>query len=413
METAEFAEFVELTVADGRVESAGDGVVTGWAWSPPAPDVRVRIVVWVNGRIAASGLADRPTPGLEKIGLPDDRHGFAIELPEELAGEHEELAVAVRVAGVSERLSMVPGWNEQADGAWAAARMVVDDRPAPTPPMADDAPPNPEEPATAALAGRDGWLFAHPRDGHPRTEIDDVAADLQRSAEALAMLGIRYVVAIAPPKLAVYPDRVLHAAVPASGVARALQQLSRDSDVLEVLDLREVLADARRHGDLYLPRDERWSALGALHVQRALIKRAGLHGLRPTAFAEAAFAESLEPPLAALIGLPLVGPDGDNSEPSIPDGIDASAQRAQRVPAGEHLETEGLPEARVYENPGSEDLPRAVLVGDPCVHAVAPWLAEACSRLVVLSSASAPMVAIELEHPPVVFHLLEERRIGA
>jgi len=40
------------------------------------------------------------------------------------------------------------------------------------------------------------------------------------------------------------------------------------------------------------------------------------------------------------------------------------------------------------------------------IHALAPWLAETTSRLVVLSAARAPLVPIELEHPAVVFHVL-------
>jgi hypothetical protein len=310
---------------------------------------------------------------------------------------------------VAERLPMLNSWNLQEDGPWADVRMVEDSKPPPPPPMADDAPASDPEPAAAALAGRSGWRFALPHGGRP---LDEVAADLEGSAEALAALGIRYVVAIAPPKLAIYRDRLLHRGLPSTIAARALTRLARDSDLVEILDLHGTLADGRHHGEVFLPLDEDWSALGALHVQRALVKRAGVPGLRPTPLAEARFAPRLELPANALAELPVVGPVGDYGEPVIPDGIDASALQAQRFPAGEHLEVEGQPAARVYERPGGEALPRVVLVGDPCIHAVAPWLAEVSSRLIIFSSPSPPMVPIELEYPDVVFHVLEERRIG-
>jgi len=399
---------LEVTVADGRVESASNGLVTGWAWIPAAPEVRASIDVWIDGRIVASGVADQGGLGLEKVGIGDGHHGFAIALPEELAVD-KELAVAVRVSGVTERLPMLNSWNLQEDGAWADVRMVEDYRPPPPPPMADDAPAADPEPAAAALAGHAGWLFALPHGG---PAVEDVADDLEGSAEELAALGIRYVVAIAPPKLVIYRDRLLHRGLPSMTAARALKRLARDSDILEVLDLQETIADGRHHGDVFLPRDEAWSALGALHVQRALVKRAGLLRLSPTPLAEARFAPQLELPADALAALPVVGPAGDDAEPVIPDGIDASALQAQRFPAAEHLEVEGQPAARVYERPGGEDLPRVVLVGDPCIHALVPWLAEVSSRLIVFPSPVPPMVPIELENPDVVFHVLEERRIG-
>ena len=303
---------------------------------------------------------------------------------------------------------MLSNWNQQEDGPWADVRMVEDNRPPRPAPIADTPSADPE-PATAALAGRSGWLFALPHGGDP---VEDVAAALDRSAEAITALGIRYVVAIAPPKLAVYRDRLLHRGMPSLTAARSLARLARGSDILEILDLHGALADGRHHGDVFLPRDEDWSALGALHVQRALIKRAGVPRLRPTPLAEARFAARLELPADALARLPVIGPAGDDAEPVIPDGIDASALRAQRVPAADHLEHEGLPPARVYERPGDEELPRVVLVGDPCMHAIVPWLAEVSSRLIVFSASSPPMVPIELEYPDVVFHVLEERRIG-
>lgn len=403
---------LEITVADGRVESAGDGVVTGWAWCPAAPEARVRVDVWVDRQIVASGVADRHARGLAKVGIGDGHHAFEIALPEALAaGGGRELAVAVRVAGVQERLTMLDGWSSGGTGPWADVRMVIDNGPPPALPIADDPPTAVPEPAKAALAGRGGWLFAQPGPEAGQA-APGVLAALEQTAQELAALGIRYVVAIAPAKLTVYRDRLLDRSVPTTTAMRSLERLARDSEFVEILDLTGALADGRHHGDVFLPRDEEWSAFGALHVQRALVKRAGLAQLRPTPLAEARFAPRLEPPADALARLPILGPAADDGEPVVPDGVDAHALLAQRVPAAEHLEAPGQPPARVYERAGGAKLPRAVLAGDLCIHAVVPWLAEVSSRLIVFSTPRLPMVPIELEFPDVVFHVLEERRLG-
>lgn len=408
-------ETLKLKVADGRVEGTPGGVVTGWAWNPSDPEERVIVEVWVNRVPVAGGVADQHAPGLAKAGIGDGHHAFAIALPEAVAAE-DQPRVAVRVQGALGLLPVLENWSQTGDGEpWSTVQLISDDGPLPPPPIPDDAPPPVAEPATAALTGRDGWLFGlSPTEAERLRGLRGVVEELQESATLLDQLAIRYVVAIAPPKLAVHPEL---ATMPTAGVPRCapeLEALARDSDSLEVFDLLPVLLDARRHGELYLPREETLSALGAFHVHRALVKRAGpvgpgLRALPIEAMALAPALESGEEPLAAL---PTLGDPAD-PEAEQPEGIDAAALRALRMPAGGHLELDGLPAPRVYERGDAQQLPRAVLVGDPVVHAVAPWLAEATSRLVVLSATRAPLVPIELEHPAVVFHLLDDRRLLA
>ncbi|MCW3062972.1 MAG: hypothetical protein JWN32_144, partial [Solirubrobacterales bacterium] len=267
---------VESKVADGRVEESLGGVVTGWAWNPADNEDRVTVTVWVNGRPVGSDVADSEAPGLAKAGIGDGRHAFAVQLPEALLAE-QPLHVAVRVEGATGRLRMLDDWTRTgSDGPWAGAELVEHTGPLGANPIADDAPPPVRDPATTALTGSDGWLFGlSETDADRLTTLRRVADELQESATLLDQLGIRYVVAIAPPKLAVHPER---ATMPTAGVPRCapeLEALARDDDSLEIFDLLPVLLDARRHGPLYLPREETLSALGAFHVQRALIKRAG------------------------------------------------------------------------------------------------------------------------------------------
>jgi len=150
--------------------------------------------------------------------------------------------------------------------------------------------------------------------------------------------------------------------MPTAGVPRCapeLEALARDDDSLEIFDLLPVLLDARRHGPLYQPREETLSALGAFHVQRALIKRAG-------------------PAAPGLRALPMrrdgrrAHPRGGGGQPSTswrrsgaPPGRRPTVRTppTQRLctrcamPAGQHLEVDGLPAPRVYERGDQPELP--------------------------------------------------------
>jgi hypothetical protein len=406
----------DVKVADGRVEETPGGTVTGWAWNPADDDDRVTVTVWVNGRPVASGVADQDAPGLEQAGIGDGRHAFAIPLPGALLEDaEEELRVAIRVDGASGTLPLLEDWARTGEGnPWSDVRLVEDEHPPLQDPIPDDVPPPVGDPATTALTGSDGWLFGlSPADADRLTGLRGVADELQRSATLLDQLGIRYVVAIVPPKLSVHPER---ATMPTAGVPRCapeLEALARDDDSLEIFDLLPVLLDARRHGPLYEPRDEQLSALGAFHVTRALVKRAGpVGGLRAMPSDAMRLATPVGPAAAGLEELPRIGAEVGSAGSQVPVA-DAAALHALRMPAGGHLESEGQPAPRVYERTDRPQLPRAAIVGDPVIHSVAPWLAEVTSRLVVLSSIRVPLAPVELEHPTVVFHLLDDRRLLA
>lgn len=397
---------------NGRVEGTVGGLVTGWAWNPHAPEERLTIAVWVNGRPVASGVADQRLRRLKKAGIGDGRHAFEIRLPDEVASI-DRPRVAVRVEGAPGKLPVLETWAETgAEEPWASVQLVEETRGLPAAPIEDDAPAPEDDPATAALTGRDGWLFGLTETETVRLRaLQRVVDELQEGATLLEQLGIRYVVAITPPKLAVHPELATVATAGVAGCARELEALSRDSDSLETLDLLPVLLDARRHGPLYLPREETLSAVGAFHVARALVKRAG-PPLKALALGAMALAPALESGAGGLDELPMVGAP-EQAPGELPDAIDAAALQALRMPAGGHLELDGHPPPRVYEQADAGPLPRAALIGDSVIHQVAPWLAETSARLVVLSTPRVPLVPIELEHPAVVFHLLDDRLLAA
>jgi hypothetical protein len=89
--------------ADGAVVSGNcDGLdgreLYGWAWRPAAPQERVHIEQWVDGRLAARTIADRPRPDLETAGVGDGAYGWRMPLALD-PGHPEPQSVEVRVAG--------------------------------------------------------------------------------------------------------------------------------------------------------------------------------------------------------------------------------------------------------------------------------------------------------------------------
>ena len=296
--------------------------------------------------------------------------------------------------------------------------------------------PAPDGPsASLAVAGDDGWLFGLGEEdverlGRSRAParapaLDGLADALEETARALHDLGVRHVVAVAPTKLAVHRDLAPRGLARTVGRwnAPALTRLARDRQHLDVLDLLPALRDATEHGPLFHARDEGMNARGAFFAQRALLKHSGLgrEGLLPLPLERAAFAPTPVRP-SGLEVVPVVEfADGrlvPRALPPAPEAEDAAGApeaatlKALRMPAAAHLEIDGLPAPRVYENADADGVPRVVALGHPVVHAVAPWIAEAASRLVVLSTAVAPLEQIELELPHVVLHVLEERLLG-
>ncbi len=99
----ELWEGVEFHVRDaviGRVDPISNGIVSGWAYRPGAPNWRVWMRVVVDGAEACQGAADVGRAGLTEAGIGDGRHGFRFELPTAVTetGNHRVLVEAEGVA---------------------------------------------------------------------------------------------------------------------------------------------------------------------------------------------------------------------------------------------------------------------------------------------------------------------------
>jgi hypothetical protein len=127
---------------DGRIESAVDGQVVGWAWRQGIDDP-VEVEILVEGEAVSTVVADVRRKGLRRAGIGNGRHGFEVHLPAALAtaGEHR-----LEVVVLPERVPLIAaagyaGASESSD--WNGTRFV----PVESGPSAEEG----DTPAPAAL----------------------------------------------------------------------------------------------------------------------------------------------------------------------------------------------------------------------------------------------------------------------
>jgi SAM-dependent methyltransferase len=78
----------------GRVEQVQRGVVSGWAWKPAAPEIRVEVRAILDGADVGGDVADLARVSLVEAGVGDGRYGFRLTLPESpTAGGHHNLRI--------------------------------------------------------------------------------------------------------------------------------------------------------------------------------------------------------------------------------------------------------------------------------------------------------------------------------
>jgi hypothetical protein len=420
---------------DGRIESILNGAVVGWAWDPSAPDSHVGVAIVVDGDVLTQAVAATFAPGLSEVGVGEGDHAFAIQLPEPVADGRQHW-ITVVAGRHDDEVPVVDGFPQGGEGGWELtsfvfvgleeniARVLLS--------LEDDDGPS-EELSTFALAGTDSWLFglsdAERSPPSPSVQAEHEAAvrtwldELNQTAAALAQIGLRHVVAVVPSKLAVYREFATDvvANLDLQRPAARLVRLSYDTDELVVCDLLEPLLAAKRHGLLYEPDGATWNARGAFYAHRALLKHVAIPGLTALGAQDPPLAPSTRRRVSELAALPRMAVvdgllelvSGDDVLESVPGEPSPTADLAilgvQRMPADAHLERDGLPAPRLYVRPDPETRTSALLLGHPCVSELIPWLAEASSRLAVLSTPVAPIEQIELEYPGVVFHVLDER----
>jgi SGNH hydrolase-like domain, acetyltransferase AlgX len=245
----------------------------------------------------------------------------------------------------------------------------------------------------APVASVDGWLQ------HQDQRRIEYAHD-----------GARYIVAIAPNKQTMYPDKVPRRYGPhASGVLDFLMTRARYFPELDVLDLRPVL---KAHADeqLFRRADSHWNANGAFYAAQAILNRLRASLPNVGTLRHEDYAVTRTPieygDLANMLGMRIGFADDAykferRSPPSAVEMTQAAGGNSEQL-------------HRVFEQPDPK-LPRAILLGDSFGGVLAPRLADGFSRLHYYYSARAgydPKL-VPREHPDVVVLLLVERYLGS
>ncbi len=94
-------------IVEGWVDHVSAQGVTGWAWSPLYPDLRLPVSVWRNDRKVADLIATEFRPDLATMGKGDGRFGFAFPFGEAVAWKPED-AIRVRLGGTACEIGTVP-----------------------------------------------------------------------------------------------------------------------------------------------------------------------------------------------------------------------------------------------------------------------------------------------------------------
>jgi hypothetical protein len=261
-----------------------------------------------------------------------------------------------------------------------------------------------------------GWLFDASESGsHPALDEQQLGRSVSAlldTAVTCAALGISYIPAIIPAKRHAIG---LGSADERAGIS-ALGARLLDVDEVELIDLLPVLRQAARHGSPYHRTDADWNDRGAFFVARALLKEAHkrIPSLRPPPISDLRLRAVPEHrgTLANAPKFELVAGDLEPRElvvaPEVGAVIDAHTQRSLRMPVEAHLAQAGSVHLRVYANPHFPNDARLAVVGDAAGLPLALWLAERAHRTTFFWARELPLLQLELELPPILFHLIRE-----
>jgi hypothetical protein len=394
----------------GYIDGITKGWVHGWALDPDQPLERIELEVHFDGSPVGRCVADRHRPDLEARGIGDGRHGFQIELPKQLEPGSAH-SILIHPVGTTNVLPLAEGYLT----GEAGVSLAIEVR-------------EPQIEAsiklTEALVGPDSWLFPYAQEERfaravgarpdPPPVVDERVNFLRRRYDRLAASGIDYLVATVPHKAVVYPERLEGAQIdPEATPAVLLAAALRVDPHLELLDLRPVLRDARRFGRVFSRTGHGLTWTGAFHCYRAVVKElAKRHsGLEPLPISKLALDGLVpipDPPhslrLRALDGRSVaVGEiDSDELEPDLDRETLTSSLRQSPEPIP-LLSREGQVFQRTVGQLGT-----VVLVHEPGLERLAPFLAEHATLLISEVSSSLPVELIEQLDPTVVIQLMAE-----
>jgi len=131
------------------------------------------------------------------------------------------------------------------------------------------------EASSGALLGQDGWIFSNEEYLFPVSYEANLNEHMERIAQvstALTQQGKSVILVPIPMKADIYSEYSPYDIAPR---ARRLYQDFMHAAAqrqLQVVDTRETLLAAKTRGDVFIPRDTHWSALGANQVARKVAR---------------------------------------------------------------------------------------------------------------------------------------------
>jgi SAM-dependent methyltransferase len=403
---------------DGRLEAIEGQAAVGWAADHARPGRRVSVDVYVDHKLIGKTVADLPRADLASEGFGDGEHGFGLGLPDWLLDGQQH---TIPVMSGSRRATLPParGWAQRnravPDGtrfAWTAHDPTL-----------------PPVPTTRVLAGREGWAF--PCDDAvgsieqmlgrlclTDTDLDDFRAAFEQRSGELAALGIPYVVAIAPTKASVHPERLPDSS-PMLGSPTLARQLNEalEGAGIRCVDLLSRLRKAAQTGrQLYYKLDPDWNYEGALIAAQGVIEAISKTGVAVEALDTESVVWVSERFQGLLAGRPAVALQDGQLVGEPPTAAFETARRPdeaelglRRAPAPEVL-TPGGPVPNLIERPESMDRPSALVLHDPCGRHLEPFLGACFSRSMWVPGRRSHPAVIEAIRPAVVIQILDESR---
>jgi hypothetical protein len=266
----------------GYVDGIRQGSVVGWAHDPDRPQAKLELSVELDGEPIGSCLADLERDDLRRRGVGDGRHGFRVALPRVLdPGSAHQLLVR-DVSGAV--LPLAESYMGDATSDEGAPRLLLTT--------------GQEQAAVSGGPqrvgrGAGGWLYPGAGGRALRRSLGTETIDpgwarerarrLVERQRFMTRAGRQYLPVAMPPKAAVYPE---HLPLSADGLpvpelwppgtpTATLNAVLREEPALELLDLRGVLTDARRHGRVFTRLGTGLTWTGAFHAYRAIAKELG------------------------------------------------------------------------------------------------------------------------------------------
>jgi alginate O-acetyltransferase complex protein AlgJ len=224
----------------------------------------------------------------------------------------------------------------------------------------------------AVVIGERPWLFyageesIEQRRGLRRfsdTDLERWARQLEARRAWLSARGSHFLFVVVPEKQTIYPEALpdRYGPLARTPLDQLIDYLAAHSQV-DVLDLRAPVRAARADGEVYFHTDSHWNDRGAYAGYAAIVSR--LHGWYPRLEPRTAagFQRVTVKPwngdLALMLGGPfdLVSETGEQWRPVPASSAQALSPSGYRPPGSTLYD--------VFENPGHESLPRAVVFHD-------------------------------------------------